>query len=858
MPTEIAKGFKLLNPGPLDSLRGPYDTLAAALLAIPNTTIDGKNFREGKVCEVGTAGTYITYWWKGGFADANLVPYVDFTPYVTKDSTPTAYYGPYASNAAALIAVPLAVRKVGTSIGILTSGKVVDWWWESSTADSGLVIKTVDLGSVNSAIDKISLSMDKPPITGVNYKSGTDRSPLSSSRVWVQTDYVRPAGQRIGSITFPMVGPASSSVLVFSKSGAVYTCIDEIFFTGKLGDNTVLIGKKYAVDTYYGFDLLAGVYYGTLAGGSISSLPSAAAAIGASGSEVTNVVGKIQFTVNYSDAQYALNDVVDVGLNGLYKESFIDSIDFPWKTAAPAIAGYFSGPIGNVVPFPETRLVSTIEYYSNTPASALLLDVRPIKALPQAGAVVTVRSTIVISPADYTKTIDGNIVRFKLKSPIAVDKGEYLISNVIGIAYTAANTDFNGTFRFDGTSWLYSASNAGVFVAYSYMTFDGLKEQIQKIKNAVDIIGSPKAVTQSILKSKSKVKSIYNFNFAQATTDYLLNSWTVAGGVASTTAVNSKLVLNKRYVSSKKFYRISMSFKSDTVANVGTILQSGSAAMETSMIIDVPNSLIKLCRMATSVVIAQTALPTAIISDVEYLIELESFNTAVAIRLINQKTGAVTEAAFDYVTGSNYANGGGNLSPYLAIQLLSGSGLSVRSVTIFGLSKPELVAMGDSNTDENGRPSGNTWARLVIDNLGGDGCIVAKSGATIENLIESITNEVIPMAPVRAIVMIGTNNASPSLAQYQNIYSLLTNAGIETYFSHVICKSPNDHVAKNALIDAVTPNQVLQADVATALNNDPAQGYDPAKYIDLIHINQTGHNDLAQMVYVNLPVLRRL
>lgn len=67
----------MTNPGPLDSRRGPYPTTAAACIAIQNVTktVDGVavNYRDGVLVDIGSNGNYLTYWWKGGFADSNLV-----------------------------------------------------------------------------------------------------------------------------------------------------------------------------------------------------------------------------------------------------------------------------------------------------------------------------------------------------------------------------------------------------------------------------------------------------------------------------------------------------------------------------------------------------------------------------------------------------------------------------------------------------------------------------------------------------------------------------------------------------------------------------------------------------------------
>ena len=51
------------------------------------------------------------------------------------------YYGTYESKAAACAAVPLAVRMIGKTVGIIENGAVVEYWWKSGVADEDLVLK---------------------------------------------------------------------------------------------------------------------------------------------------------------------------------------------------------------------------------------------------------------------------------------------------------------------------------------------------------------------------------------------------------------------------------------------------------------------------------------------------------------------------------------------------------------------------------------------------------------------------------------------------------------------------------------------------------------------------------------------
>jgi lysophospholipase L1-like esterase len=79
--TEIAKGFKKLNPGPLDEWYGPYANTAAACAAIPNSEISGGNLRSGKTVGIITVGGVVDYAWRSGVSDADLKVITDFAPF---------------------------------------------------------------------------------------------------------------------------------------------------------------------------------------------------------------------------------------------------------------------------------------------------------------------------------------------------------------------------------------------------------------------------------------------------------------------------------------------------------------------------------------------------------------------------------------------------------------------------------------------------------------------------------------------------------------------------------------------------------------------------------------------------------
>lgn len=132
MSFDIAGGLRNLKGGALDALRGPYVSVSAANLAIPNVVVDSINFREGKQVDIiVSAGVYRTYWWQGGYADENLVEmlikgdkgdpftYDDFTPEEIEDlKQPAIDAAVVATEAAnnAVIATENAVEATGDAI----------------------------------------------------------------------------------------------------------------------------------------------------------------------------------------------------------------------------------------------------------------------------------------------------------------------------------------------------------------------------------------------------------------------------------------------------------------------------------------------------------------------------------------------------------------------------------------------------------------------------------------------------------------------------------------------------------------------------------------------------------------------
>jgi hypothetical protein len=72
---------------------------------------------------------------------------------VNPESNVDFYYGVWNSLAEAKSRVPQAVRKVGKTVGVVEDGEVLEYWWNTGTADSELVLKENSAGIFTSSIN---------------------------------------------------------------------------------------------------------------------------------------------------------------------------------------------------------------------------------------------------------------------------------------------------------------------------------------------------------------------------------------------------------------------------------------------------------------------------------------------------------------------------------------------------------------------------------------------------------------------------------------------------------------------------------------------------------------------------------
>lgn len=542
---------------------------------------------------------------------------------------------------------------------------------------------------------------------------------------------------------------------------------------------------------------------------------------------------------------------LDSMLNTFYKATAISFIAMDWKNQA-YIYGAYENYGFNPAPFPADQFVETIEFRSGTPLTDAINSLKII----QLNANNTVTELATITPQFSSTTRVGNIITHTLAKPIYIAKGFYLAirAGYTNLANNDSATGIIGGWFFNGATWGFSNTNHGWAVNFYGKSVVGIKERLMSL---VSDIGDTSKVQDTVIRVRNQIVPFLRFNFSQAVTDWTLNAWTVAGGIASVTTLNSMLQLKKRYVSDRRIFRAIIMFKADSVINIGACKYLGDTSPETSFVFDIPGGVLKIHQQTTTNVIASTPITIPLVVDTEYLVEIERDRHISRVRIFDPKTGAKNETSFDYGSGTNFGSGAGNHSSHYFIRLTAGSGLSVKSIGIYG-QKAVYVFGGDSITDVNGRCAEN-WAEITGRTLGGNYGIVGKTEAQISHLIESLSNEIVFMEPKFLIVMIGTNNApSTPASAYQPIIDFCTANKILLALNRIVASGDGGFITKNATIESL--NQMgAHFDRATSLNGDPAQGGDPAKYNEptiIGHPNQLGNTDMAARTLVDLPILR--
>jgi lysophospholipase L1-like esterase len=550
-------------------------------------------------------------------------------------------------------------------------------------------------------------------------------------------------------------------------------------------------------------------------------------------------------------SSYKLNTEYATDIDGAIVHTDDPLITFDWLGGGFAVSAHYSAAMITTTSSGFTGTVKEVSFESNSPTTA---TVTVFQVCSIELGVVSVISTHSVTG---TATSVGSTVTFIPVEEVVLQVGQYLSITANDVAYTGDATGVDAYFSSNqGQTWSQSPSNKGFYYNYVVQTFEGVKAKILEVnenaKDLVSALGSKEDISNAVVRAKLPLVNCYTYDFSQPTTDWALSNWLVSGGFATSTTANDAIKFGKRYVTAKRVARTIVKFKANTVFRLGAF-ETGTT-IETSIVINVVTQKLELYRKGSTTVVLDDIDIGAIVVDQEYIIELERQDTNSIARLINTKDGSVFEVSFDYISGNSYTSGAGNHGAFYFYDLVSGTSVSVKSLEIAVIHEPLIVFAGDSITDSNGRSNKN-YAETLLEKLGGNGCIGAKTGAGFIQLQEMLDNEVFYIKPKMMSLMIGTNETTPTALEYQPFIDFCTTNDITLFLHHVVARDTGDHIAKNLTIDSLGAKGA-KLDVATSLNYDITQGYDASLFSDGTHPNQSGNDRMATRVLTDIIEMR--
>lgn len=360
---------------------------------------------------------------------------------------------------------------------------------------------------------------------------------------------------------------------------------------------------------------------------------------------------------------------------------------------------------------------------------------------------------------------------------------------------------------------------------------------------------------------------------AKSVKDFSAGGFTQSGFTLGTSATsstaNAQFINDTQYISDRRLTRFKAVMAAGSIVYVAARrTYSPTGNLSTYARVNLTDNKLQIYQNGTSTtLIKEVALNQTHVPADEYLIELERINTKTVFRLINYRTGETDELIYN----ENVANafGAGNHRAFYSFGLVSGT-VEVKSFQVF-VAEAKTAVVGDSNTEENGRSDVArialpNWTTLLKVDLGQDLIVVAHSGMTITDAQTAITNELAFIKPKYAIFQIGTNGGATT-AQFQALIDACEALEIIPIINHVPMSDrppgdSNSAITINNNIDAlVNAENYIGAlmDVATALNNNPADGYDPSIYDTAgIHPTYFGAIKMYERALIDIILLRRI
>lgn len=471
-------------------------------------------------------------------------------------------------------------------------------------------------------------------------------------------------------------------------------------------------------------------------------------------------------------------------------------------------------------------------------------------------------STTVIQVFDISAYSDKQVVNLYFDNPIELKESELI--GIRGLCYFKDITGYQGgSFYIEGT-------NKGF---YNHLVI-GYKLLTDKIDQKVDSGGSLKTLNQvdediQMVKKGNLVNYPmfkYDFKTLANLTDFTNTAnWALSNGLACASAGFSNYILhNKKITVEQRVTRVFATLYSDS--NFALIWKPTNGWMGGGSVfrIDAANSKMHIHNYwdgSNTLPSIKGSADITVVSGREYILEAVKDFRLNVFSIIDTVTGHKTSISVQPQPSINGATdvffAGGRQNNQFGFTLISGQSPVVNSLSIIGkaVQNPLLYIIGDSITEGDGVEEYQRYARLMSNMVGGSCILSGMSGTQIGTVIERLTVELPIFKPKYVMVTIGTNggNTPTNLAQ---LVALIDANGSIPIINRIAMMSNTANT--QALNTQIANLGVLSCrfDLATAVNNDPAQGQNTALYkTDLVHPNYLGHEVMANRLVIDVPEL---
>ena len=372
---------------------------------------------------------------------------------------------------------------------------------------------------------------------------------------------------------------------------------------------------------------------------------------------------------------------------------------------------------------------------------------------------------------------------------------------------------------------------------------------------------SSKLSTYHYYATRPKVL-LFDYGFAtEISPDFATNSnWSISGGklVSSSAGIGNRLQNNLHITVSQKRTYCRFAIGADTYFAIGWL--SSAFAYDGSIFsVNASDGVFAIHANWTTAGTLPSVLLSksyAFVSGREYEIVIEKDGHINRMWIVDCLTGAtsdVLETQQTATSGNGEFVGGRQMDRLMIIHI---SGISpqisyVRSVSKY--KEPLAVVYGDSITEGDRVYNGQTYVDH-LKNLYGDERIMCSglSGSVISNVIDRMNAELPLLKPKFVIVAIGTNGRNTQQLFNNAKQVILDNGAIPIFCVPPMGFSGLDDVRGYILNLNVT---TVRFDIATAINNDIAQGKNTSLFADTYHPNANGHLAMYRRLLADCQIL---